>query len=1057
MKIFATASLTITLLHSFLLLCPFCLAQELSFNGDDNFVHPKGEYKRAPLMQHDYFTQESIYSYDTPTLVTGPYSNNANFLAATEYVHIPNVENNERLVVSFKCTMETESYYDICSAGYVLPDGRSYTLWSASGVIKEPEDIYIDITHLAGKSLKLFFSLQSDSTNNGGGWSVWDVKIERAGKLNPILKLAPADNSYKVNVLKVNTENFPDAVFVEFTVTDNAGNYIRDLKLSDFKLWDNDTEMTGCRRLVQDFSEVLLPIDVVFLVDNSWSMSGPQEKVNKAISTFVDSLKNKGNVRVGLVRFGQSEQKMLCPEYGVMEKTNGSFFIDLQTEADMANFRELWSRNKITGKYEPYYEVLNWITDQNVDYRANAQKVFIMIGDEDLIRCSNNITCDDQPSLLTQAGVAEKLNRQGIQTFIIEGASYYDQFSSIADGTGGGLYSVYTDDYCPILTDMGKKISGRYIMRYCLDIDNPEQIKGGERSVDVECNGDKDSRGSGKYYVTRLSKIVRSPATRALDTTAVDKGTPIPLEFDVIGNGNTIDYARVYIKRYTDDGSQPYSTLTLNASDAVSVKGDTLHFKIDVPGHWVDGPYMLYYIEASVHRNNGDGTTYKGTVSSPPYYRNDFAWYIAVNPRKAPEIANVSITPAFPCSTIEMQVEMKMEVEQYEVGVHYRIADTPSEYHEILATRQGNTGKYSVQIPATALSYNAVEYFVTAKSFDGLTGRYGSAENPMRIDIDPSAVVPKNYPMDIVFPSSSSVLVNCQGLADGDTIAAYYTAECGGVQTEYRMSTGVWSNATGSLRLRVYGDVEVKGYKNCYIDGDSIILRAIKNGKDYELTGHSLRYSHTAGTVVFEGAAVGVRIPIMKVEADGKEIRPEETIDFGECYTEQVKEVKIINVGCDTLLLKSATIDGDGSFILKSAVSNVDIAPGESYSINVAFIPQRSSNGALVLRTNTDEQTRVVRLKGVSKAKDSCFGMRVIKEPYSGGVSAFELTVEEPNLIAVMLIDGCNSEPIWFNMLELNPGVNRVEIGIDYHKGQYKIQTSTANMQLCEYPFTVKK
>ena len=83
--------------------------------------------------------------------------------------------------------------------------------------------------------------------------------------------------------------------------------------------------------------------------------------------------------------------------------------------------------------------------------------------------------------------------------------------------------------------------------------------------------------------------------------------------------------------------------------------------------------------------------------------------------------------------------------------------------------------------------------------------------------------------------------------------------------------------------------------------------------------------------------------------------------------------------------------------------------------------------------------------------------MRVIKEPYSGGVSAFELTVEEPNVIGVMLIDGCNSEPIWGNMLELNPGVNRVEIGIDYHEGQYKIQTSTINMQLCEYPFTVKK
>ena len=1056
MKIFITASFTITLLHSFLLLCPFCLAQELSFNGDDNFVHPKGEYKRAPLMQHDYFTQESIYSFDTPTLVTGPYSNNANFLAATEYVHIPNVENNERLVVSFKCTMETESYYDICSAGYVLPDGRSYTLWSASGVIKEPEDIYIDITHLAGKSLKLFFSLQSDSTNNGGGWSVWDVKIERAGKLNPILKLAPADNSYKVNVLKVNTENFPDAVFVEFTVTDNAGNYIRDLKLSDFKLWDNDTEMTGCRRLVQDFSEVSLPIDVVFLVDNSGSMMTPQENVNKAINTFLEGLKTKGDVRAGLIRFGYDEQHRLCPEYGAIETYNGNHFFPLQTDSDVNLFKnEIWRRNVQNGYYEPYWYVLKWAAEQRLDYRQNAQKVFVMIGDEIATHGENAYPCNSSMSTITEYEVSERLRENDIQVFVINYIGNRSDYSLITQKTGGEFYDVSQNDYGPILIDMGKKISGRYIMRYCLDSEEAEETyTDEERTVTIECKGDHASRGTGRYHVSRRAAIVRSASTKVLDNIMVDKGKTIPIEFDVILYGNTLDSVRLNYARYSDAS---FTSVTAYPLDSKFVNGDTLNFVLNIPGGTVSEPYVRYYIEAFTHQYYKDGTKYQGKVSSPPYYRDDFAWNIAVNPRQAPEIIRVSTTPAYPCNMLTMTIEMKDKTEQYEVSLHYRIADTPSEFKALSAVRQEKTGTYSVIIPSAAFSYNAVEYFVTAKSFDGLTGRYGSAENPMRIDLDPSAVVPKNYPMDIVFPSSSSVLVNCQGLADGDTIAAYYTAECGGVQTEYRMSTGVWSNATGSLRLRVYGDVEVKGYKNCYIDGDSIILRTIKNGKDYELTGHSLRYSHTAGTVVFEGAAVGVRIPIMKVETDGTEIQPDATIDFGECYTEQVKEVKIINVGCDTLLLKSATIDGDGSFILKSAVSNVDIAPGESYSINVAFIPQRSSNGALVLRTNTDEQTRVVRLKGVSKAKDSCFGMRVIKEPYSGGVSAFELTVEEPNVIGVMLIDGCNSEPIWGNMLELNPGVNRVEIGIDYHKGQYKIQTSTINMQLCEYPFTVKK
>lgn len=32
-----------------------------------------------------------------------------------------------------------------------------------------------------------------------------------------------ADGDYKLKILRVNTENFPDAIYVEFTVTDSKG------------------------------------------------------------------------------------------------------------------------------------------------------------------------------------------------------------------------------------------------------------------------------------------------------------------------------------------------------------------------------------------------------------------------------------------------------------------------------------------------------------------------------------------------------------------------------------------------------------------------------------------------------------------------------------------------------------------------------------------------------------------------------------------------------------------------------------------------------------------
>src|SRR5574344_2993004 len=110
-------------------------------------------------------------------------------------------------------------------------------------------------------------------------------------------------SQHKVKILKVNTEDFPDAIFVEFTVTDKSGNFVPNLKLSDFNLKDNSRTKYGCNRLLQDLQDLTLPVDVVFLIDNSGSMGAYQKKVSEAMPQLIDKLKDFGEIRAGLLRF----------------------------------------------------------------------------------------------------------------------------------------------------------------------------------------------------------------------------------------------------------------------------------------------------------------------------------------------------------------------------------------------------------------------------------------------------------------------------------------------------------------------------------------------------------------------------------------------------------------------------------------------------------------------------------------------------------------------------------------------------------------------------------
>jgi len=113
----------------------------------------------------------------------------------------------------------------------------------------------------------------------------------------------PADPN---NILKVET----NVVLVDAVVTDKKGNYVRDLKQKDFKVWEDNKEQT-----IKSFSfeaDPASPLNsqpryMVLFFDNSTMNFGEQAQARKAAASFIDA--NAGpNRQMAIVNYSGSLQ-----------------------------------------------------------------------------------------------------------------------------------------------------------------------------------------------------------------------------------------------------------------------------------------------------------------------------------------------------------------------------------------------------------------------------------------------------------------------------------------------------------------------------------------------------------------------------------------------------------------------------------------------------------------------------------------------------------------------------------------------------------------------------
>lgn len=858
-----------------------------------------------------------------------------------------------------------------------------------------------------------------------------------------------SSSKYNLQIINVNTENYPEAIFVEFTVTDEDKNFVEGLQEKDFIVKDNSTKKYSCKRLIQELNEYKYPIDIVFLMDNSESMGFEQRKIKNTLDDLLNGLSKKGDVRVALARFGHTGSAyglLYNDEYiwaDIINANHISVFSPLRNSIDIKQFTdEIWSKNDTCGGYEPYYNALKWVAEQKLDYRDDASKIFIMIGDE--AYSSNNFTMS-----LKEDEVANTLSENGIQTFIIQNANFATEYITIIQQTNGQFYDVDKWDENNILADIATEveIKENYVLRYCVETDNTSCEDA--REITIILNKDTISYN---YFPVKSATIERTAITSALDKKVIDTNTPIELSAIVSKNGNQIDTLKLF---YLSEGKL-YEKIN---TDCKVINDNQQEYSFTIPAEHVSGTHIAYYFEtnAKVELNDYSRVT---KITSPAHTHELFTWTIAINPCKAPIISNVNNQIAVPCRSINISANVTDDNLET-VMLDYRMSNIDSDYKNVEMIQQLED-HYIAFIPAESAADASIEYFIVATDKTGLQAHYGTPENPIIQKIEALSVASKQDPMEIIIYGLDKITIGCNPITEKDTIAAYYPMRCGGAVTDVLCSYATWDKLIKGFRLTVYGTSSNSNVKNGFEKGDDIKLKLIQNGIDYILENHNIKYSPNARITDFPYIAIGPKEPKASFYIENKQIERDSDIDFGLCDREITKIITLKNTGCENLYIRDITLDNK-LFEIKPFETEADkegilkiLAPGESVNIDISYTPTFDANATLEIHTNipSDHIYRFT-LSGKSLTVSPCatLKMQPLTPKYGESISLTFDTRQEKE-IEILLKKECSYKVDW--SYTLTPSANTQEVQIDklLEIGHYKLSFYSGE-NLCEYLFEV--
>lgn len=797
-------------------------------------------------------TSKKWLSEDESLFSVSDYEANGSYEHQTASIKLPELESdNQRINLHISEKYELESDYDLGKILVSSDKGESWEVVSIRSGKSELTTTLVNLTKYAGKKISIAFKLESDESNNYGGWTVETAALKKEYVGNPSARSfstsLSSTSSLSGNFASCGDINFPDQISLLCSVNEN-GQAIANLDSSNFtvyekidSLWTYDTTWAEGVQYIEYRNSINAPlnfkvktpepgssnkyVDIVFLMDNSGSMGDEQSAVKANVNSFLDSLQAKGfNARIGLVRFGQSTNS---GQPIVVTNGAGSWWTNYGTSTsyDIDAFKSMWtSTNTHAGSIEPSYDALmTGIDASSYNFSSGSNKIFILITDEPLQGTNANYSTYTDSTVVIDA-----LNNKDVTVYSLSLSSGYclSDYGSISSGTGGSFYNIL-DPFDDILDDIAQQVNNNYEILYPPTRDIYDGLT---RDVEIEVIYNGDTLWlTGQDYTPGAAPTIEL-TEQTIDTLHSYRpylpNTDAPVEVYVYDyeaprphDGGAYKYVDLYYKN-VNNPDDSYTQLVMSCDSILGV-GDTAIWSVNIPGDSVLFPGIEYFIEAS------DSVT----STSSPTQTTQYMWTFAVAPNYAPNLTDSTIyLDATPVDTMiktgyGIGDSITFRLHAFDSTVYlpqvsiYIKSPEDSQFDPILMDSIGN----DIYTYTTVLKGGDTKYFFMATDDYGVSSWLATESNPFTIETTMEACADKHT---VVFferrPSRRSTFLTFgdEAIVAQDSVVFYVKDD----KDYERKYLSLSANTLGENTVLACDDVNTAG-KDGYTSGDEIIIK----------------------------------------------------------------------------------------------------------------------------------------------------------------------------------------------------------------------------------------
>jgi len=843
----------------------------------DEGVRPKGAVRDNPVPPSGtFYHTESIitewsaidlsgwnaqnWSLVGGTLTTGAYKAGQVSLLVSPDIQLPALTRaNQRINAYLEESFELESYYDKGLVQVSADKGVTWTTLSSRDGRGASRSTLLALTTYAGKSIRLSLKLAADGANQYKGWDVKSLVIRRESLSDPltssIVSYANANGrGAGVTPLGVGTlggamnsvdaQKFPTFIFAQLQVTDN-GLPLLSLDENNFFVQEYIHNQSGGADTLDaardDTFLVYQPldptlrknVDIVFLMDNSGSMSDKQAAVANNVESFCNQLATTNfNYQLGLCRFGQDASS------GVPLFQNNAGWYTSTTD-----FVTMWRAvNVADGINEPSWDALYQSASQ-FTFRAGSQRIFILITDESIT--GNNLPIN---VIKDRQVVIDQLNGVGAKAYtLVPQMTPFDyDFSAISTATHARTYDIYSS-FNDILTDIANQIQGTYIVRYAPPFN---AFDGKKRNVliKVKYNGNTLPL-TGTYTPGVVPVVIRTDPTIALSATAQLNNQPLTITVNTYDNNPAYTTARVSLfyrttVPYSPTSQPPYTEVAMTKGTPTGSNPIVIPWTYTLPANIVVGPGFQYYVKAT-NKEVSSGGDFLSTLAPEIIDRPGYPYSIPVLPNLPPVASHTPVTTVSdPKSTIHFTVTATDNTNSVNSVTLYVSTDMGTNYTAYPMTTSGNN-LYEYTLAAVGTPGTVLYYIKVADNF-GTTTDVGSLTSPYPIAVGvPFAPTPTLSVHRISLYKSTLPVTPATAtfrgapLVDGDVVAALYN-DNGIMKAAGKL---VWSTTANANLIQVYGNTNTTGAKNGYTAGDPLSFAVWRKATGETLNADYLVYN----------------------------------------------------------------------------------------------------------------------------------------------------------------------------------------------------------------------